>query len=418
MWKFRSSTSLVSGFFLLASTALGAERPKRQPSEGGEWKVEVSVVASQLAIPTGTARGFVWMQNEGSRKYVGGSTLALHTQKGDLAFAEPSFQLDADEEPKGAKESLPSGGPSQEQLLRTLTTSDLSLLPVRALQFHHMTFESAKHTATKSVKAEGQKVDWTDDRLGATRIAGTSYDEYFSRCVRRFEGTEYEIRDYVFTAEYDSPKNSEHYVAFSRGYRAILHPSLPAADGTRPDGGLLLLVRFSATRLEWDKNMGKGEPVIDAGDEASLAKTGEEWVQDGLLRTLDSDGIGDPFDSPTIAILRAMGSFDAAAAKRVTSMTSPKPLAIIVPLLVEKKLEVDGTKFKRLYSDCDDPVYRTLYAAGAQLGGKGDPSFKEEAAFAASSKDPRVLRAARALASALSDTALVAKIDAALGTKK
>lgn len=391
-----------------------AERPKRKPLEGGEWRVDATIVDSRIAVPAGTLGGVVWFQNEGGRKFAGESTLVLAGGGSELRLEAPRFALDAEEDALGAAEDYGDGALDPKWLARSFAASDFTLVPIRLLQWNRMTWSGKDRIARKSVKAEGQAVEWSAEKLGTTRMTGLTHDQFFTRCVRRFQPSGYEIHDYLVTTEYHSDKESEHYVAHGAGYRALVHPTRLGADGKRPEGGLLLLVRLSATRLEWDREMGKGDPMAAEADAANLAKKGEEKIVDALFRAMEDEGIGDPFDSPALAILRRTGSLDKSAATRLVNIGSPKPLAMVAPMLVEKGFEVDGAKFKKLWSETDDPVLRLLYAAGAQLGGKGDPAFAKEAKIAALSKDPGVLRAALTLATALADPLLQADVEAAL----
>ncbi len=409
--------SLLGMLAALAPPALAGERPKRKPAEGGEWKIDASVVESHLDVPTGALTGVIWFQNDGGRKYSGESSLVLRATDGsEIALPAPAFELDADEDVKGAAEDYAGAAVARDLLARAATSSDFSLLPLRAMQWHQMPFAGGKQVASKSMQAVGQSVEWNAEKLDTVRFNGNTHDQYFTRSVRRFQASGFEIHDYIFTCEYESAKDAEHYVAFGCGYRAFVHPTLKAKDGKRPDGGLFLLVRFKAARLDWDRAMGKGNSMVPPADEANLVKKADVEALDALFSAMQDEGIGDPFDSPALALLRRTGAFDRAAATRFVNMGSPKPMAMIVPLLVEKGLEVDGTKFRKLWSAADDPVHRLLYAAGAQLGGKGDAAFRQEAKLATGSTDARVLRAALVLANALSDPLLVADAEAALAS--
>lgn len=395
-----------------------AERPKRKPLEGGEWRIDAAILESRIGIPTGAITGVVWFQNEGGRKFGGESTL-VHVAGGtETRLEAPSFALDAEEDAMGATEDYGDGALAAKWLSRSLASSDFTLVPIRLLQWHRVTWSGKDRIATKSVRAEGQAVEWSSEKLGTARLGGLTHDQFFTRCVRRFQPSGYEIHDYLVTAEYHSDKEAEHYVAFGCGYRALVHPTRTGHDGARPEGGLLALIRLSAARLDWEREMGAGEPLIPDAEAANVAKRGEEKILDALFRAMEDEGIGDPFDSPALAILRRTGSLDKAAATRLVNIGSAKPLAMVAPLLVEKGFEVDGAKFKKLWNEADDPVMRLLYAAGAQLGGKGDPAFVKEAKIAANSKDRRVLRAALTLAAALADPLLQADIENAIAAAK
>lgn len=414
----KTTTVLLLACFTGAPT-LAADRPKRKPAEGGEWRINSAVIESKLSIPAGAITGAVWFRNDGNRKFTGESTLVLRSQTGEeIPLSAPVFALDAEEDARGAVEDYGSDSPDRALLSRSLTASDFSLIPIRLLQWNRVAGDGKERVATKSVQAEGQSVEWSSERLGTTRLGGLTHDQLFTRCVRRFRPSGFEIHDYLFTAEYHSDKEAEHYVAYATGYRAIVHPTRLGSDGKRPEGGMLALIRLQASRLDWEREMGQGEALVPEGEAAKIAKKGEEKIVDALFASMQDEGIGDPYDSPALAILRRTGSFDKAAATRLVNIGSPKPLAMVTPLLVEKGFEIDGTKFKKLWSDADDPVLRLLYAAGAQLGGKSDPAYSKEAKLAANSKDPRVLRAALTLATALADPLLAADVEAALSASK
>jgi hypothetical protein len=395
-----------------------ADRPQRKPAEGGEWRVSIAVLESHLSLPAGNATGVVWFQNGGNRKYAGETNLVFRAGAEEIAIAAPDFALDADEDAAGLAEEYAGAAVSRALLARSLTASDFALVPIRALQWQRIAGVSGERIAKKSVNAVAQSVEWSAERFGTARLGGLTHDQILTRCVRRFQPSGFEIHDYLFTAEYHSEKESEHYVAFATGYRAFVHPGVTIQGGKRPEGGLLALVRIQATRLEWDRKMGDGDPMVPDTDAATVLKRGDEAILDALFRAMEDEGIGDPFDSPALALVRRTGAFDKAAATRLINIGKPKPLAMAVPLIVEKGFDVDGAKFKKLWSDADDPVLRLLYAAGAQQGGKSDPAFRQETKVASNSSDPRVLRAALVLANALADPLLAADVEAALSSAK
>ena len=397
----------------IAAVAHAADRPRRQPTEGGEWQVTVQVLESKLAIPAGNGNGVIWFGSEGSRKFQGASSVAIRGGGKEVPLTEVAFQLDADEDPRGAEETYSGVSTGLDRLGRALTSSDFSVLPIRAFHWHHMTYDGSNRSARKTVQAKGHGVEFQTEKLGATRARSIALDQYFTKSVRRYPGSGFEIHDYIFTAEYESAKENEHYVAFASGYRVFVMPELGSGAAS-----IALLARFQTQRLDWGRNLGEGEALVDPATAGKLVKSGDDGVVDALFVAMQDEGIGNPFDSSALAVLEKVGLFDASAASRLVNIGQPRPLAMIAPLLVAKKLAVDGAKYKKAWSECDDPAYRLLLAAGAKIGGKDDPNFTKEAQLALKSKDPIVLRSLVTLANALADPLLVADAESALAAAK
>ncbi|MBI4882169.1 MAG: hypothetical protein HY812_21285 [Planctomycetes bacterium] len=395
------------------ASAQGLERPKRRPDGGGLLQVTLAVPSSALNVKTGSRASFsgtIWYERLAGNKYRGATTLAMEDASGrSTKLPDFALQLDADSDPAGAADPL-SGSTLQDSVLfRALASSDLGLLPVRVLLPHLMPYGGNSRSASKEVQLEGATVEWHEDNLGTRRLRGTVADLYFTRSVRRFPSSGFQIHDFVLACEF----KDEGVVAYGSGLRLLVHPTRKLEGGEKPRAGVFHIATFTATQLEWLSE----EPYLDAGEKTGLEDKFRFGLENALFEALKTEGIGDPFDSPAVFALEQAALLDARSAQRLINLDSPKVLAMTAPLLVESGVSFDGAPHLKYWKSADDPLERLLLAAGAAAGGKKEPRFAQEAEMALHSKDPSLLRAVKLLAKALNDPLLAGEAEKALGGK-
>lgn len=379
------------------------ERPVRPPVGGGSLHVTLSIAKAHGHLKPGDSDGEIWFEPTGSKKYRGATTLApLGADGAAIALPEVAFQLDADLDPLGAEEPLP-GPLASGLLLRAATSSDLALIPIRLLLPHKMNYDGTSREATKAVQCVGATVEMREVKLGARRIEGVSHDLYFTRSVRRYQPSGYQIHDYVLTAE----DAAEGYVMAGAAMRVLIAPPGAAGATDGPEAGVLLVSRIQCDRLNWLN----GRVLVPASEMSGLLEKFGQNLANGLFEAMETEGLGDPFDSPSAVALATTGMLDDKTVARLLNIGHPKSLAMLAPQLVAARVRFDPAVYLKLWRAADDPVRRLLLAAGARAGGADDPAFVREATLAVAGHDRKALRAARLLASALGDQALVAEAD-------
>ena len=404
----RAAFALMLALVAAAPAVAQKERPKRRPAEGGYLGVRLTILHSELdGIATDDTNGSVWFVPTTGKDFEGGADLAVATGSGDVDLPDFDIKLDADYDAFGAEE--PANGPLDTDLvLRALSSSDLSLIPIRLLIPHRMTYDGNSREATKEIQCTGATVEMGETKLGTRRFEGIPHDVYFTTIVRRFQPSGYQIHDYVVTAE----DKDEGYVMAGAALRALIHPTL-GPDGGRPaEAGVLMIVRADVHQLHWLRD----RSLLEQKDQEWVAQKFEQNLMNGLFAAMQREGVGDLFDSPSALTMATVGLLDERNLGRLINIEDPKPLAMIAPQIVDMGLEFDGATHLKLWKEADDPVRRLLLAAGAAAGGKKDPAFKREAKLAVQSSDRSVLRAARVLATALGDAALAAEAANKLGS--
>lgn len=390
------------------------DRPKRKPDSGSLVQLRATVAFSQLGLGFGAHGSFsgqAWFVSGVSRKYTGKHRVDVKDAAGAaLPPADLAFQLDADEDAKGSDENIPEHDVPVALAGRIAASSEFALFPLRMLIPHHMEYGGSSGKSHKEVKAIGSTVEWDEERLGTVRIEGLTYDQLFTRSVRRFAGSSWEIHDYVLTVE--EPKDQ--IIAGSMALRMFVNSTWKGKDGRPLEGGVVQLAQLACTHQEW---MSERE-IVPAADKAKLEQKFAQKLVDGLFIAMASEGVGDPFDSPAAVALAQSDLLDANGLGRLINIGNPKSLAMVVPLLAKKPFEFDPSSHLKLWRASDDPVLRLLYAAGAKFGGAKDPGFEKDLDLALQSKDPKVLRAAVLLATALGDPMKVADAEAALGAAR
>ncbi|MCC7170639.1 MAG: hypothetical protein IT459_09335 [Planctomycetes bacterium] len=380
--------------------AQGLTKPKRRPEGGTQFAIERTVVASAIGTEGSKLTGSVWLERKMGNKFVGQAALT-DAKAGKLTLPDIQFQTDADLDPAGAEETLDVGTLDSAFLGRAASSSDLGLLPVRALLPHNTHFDGKSRKSTREVKVVGATVEFTETDLGSPPLHADATEMYFTRIVRRHQPSGFEIHDYVLTYK----KRPEDFLLASRALRMLVHPSGKTADGKHPPGGVFEVSLLTAQQIDFRDD----EPALEDKEQKKVDEKFQEKLLDALFEAMPSEGLGDPFDSPAAIGARASGLLDQRAVARLLNIGHPRALASTAPLLVEKSFTFDPAVYVKAWRIADDPVERLLLAAGAAAGGAKEPCFAEEAKLAMQSKDPRVLAAALALAKGMKDTALIAE---------
>lgn len=386
-------------------------KPKRRPQESGFLEVTLSVPHSVFDFTSGNrsrTTGSIWFERTMGR-YVGGADLSVKDKDGrDIDLPSLDFKVDAAYDPNGEEESLGGASIPNEYMFRALATSDLALIPIRALLPHRIEFDGKSKTSHQA-KAIGAQVDVSESDLGPGRVGGIMTNRYFTRTVRRFVPSNYELHDYVLTAE--DPK--EGFVMYSCGLRLLVHPTKLAPDGTRPPSGVFHVTQFEATQLKWyadGPRFDDDDRLVPPRDQKSLRDSKYvSGLENALFEALQVEGIGNPFENPAAFALVHGDLLNEKSFQRLINLKSTKVLILTAPLVVENPVPFDPKTHLAAWQKADDPAERLLLAAAAVAGGAKKPEFQHEAEIAVNSKDATVLRAAMVLANALGDAALAAR---------
>ncbi|MBL8768434.1 MAG: hypothetical protein JNL94_13755 [Planctomycetes bacterium] len=394
--------TFVTSTFALAhdADAQGLTKPKRRPEGGSQFAIERTVVASAIGTEGSKLTGSVWLERKMGNKFVGQAFLS-DAKTGKLALPDIQFQTDADLDPAGADESIDVGSLDAMFLGRAASSSDLALLPIRALLPHNTHFDGKSRKSTREVKVAGATVEFTETDLGSPPLHADATEMYFTRIVRRYQPSGFEIHDYVLSYK----KRPEDFLLASRALRMLVHPAGKTADGKHPSGGVFEVSLLTAQQIDFRDD----EPALEDKERKKVDDKFQEKLLDALFEAMPTEGLGDPFDSPAAIGARASGLLDQRAVARLLNIGHPRALASTAPLLVEKSFTFDPAVYVKAWRIADDPVERLLLAAGAAAGGAKEPRFTEEAKLALQSQDPRVLAAVLALAKGLKDDALIAQ---------
>lgn len=386
--------------------AQGLTKPKRRPEGGSQFAIERTVVLSAIGTDGSKLTGSVWLERKMGNKFVGQAILT-DAKAGKLTLPDIQFQTDADLDPAGASETVDVATLHDVLTGRAAASSDLALLPIRALLPHNTHFDGKNRKSTREVKVDGATVEFTETDLGSPPLHADATEMYFTRVVRRFQPSGFEVHDYVLTFK----KRPEDFLLASRALRMVVHPSAKTAAGEHPAGGVFEIALFEAQQTDFRDD----EPALEDKEIKKVDDKFQEKLLDALFEAMPSEGLGDPFDSPAAVAARASGLLDQRAVARLLNIGHPRALASTAPLLVEKSFTFDPAAYVKAWRTADDPVERLLLAAGAAAGGAKEARFAEEAKLALQSKDPRVLAAALALAKGMKDKALIAEAEQRAG---
>ncbi len=404
------TTGLVLAIATLTPPLLPEEptKPTRRPQESGFLEVTLSVPHSVFDFTSGNrsrTTGSIWFERTMGH-YVGGADLEVKDAAGrDIDLPSLDFKVDAAYDPNGEEESL--GGPSipNEYLFRALSTSDLALLPMRAMLPHRIEF-GGKSKTSHQAKAIGAQVDVAESDLGPGRVGGIMTNRYFTRTVRRFVPSNYELHDYVLTSE--DPKDG--FVMYSCGLRLLVHPTKTAPDGKRPPSGVFHVTQFEAVQLKWfadGPRFEEDDRLVPAREQKSLRDSKyATGLENALFDALQVEGIGNPFENPAAFAFVHGELLTEKTFQRLINLNQPKVLVLTAPFVVENPIPFDPKAHVAAWKKADDPAERLLLAAAAVAGGEKNAQFKREAEIAVHSKDDTVLRAALVLANALGDASL------------
>lgn len=383
-----------------------------RPSGAARFLVSVTTHRDKLSEDGGGLGGFsgeVWFQPVGGGKYEGGTSLSpanADLDDDDAVLTKIAFRLDASLNPYGEEETLGVPDLDESLLLRAASSSDLAIAPMRMLVPHLMEFEGSSRESRIEVKCSGggATVEMEAKRLGTQRINGTQHDLVFTRILRRFEPSGYQLHDFVLTAK----DSGEDFISASYALRLLVHPTLTVA-GTHPTAGLLRATTLEANVMTWASRKTSRAGSRSGGncppeDMAALRGHFELHVGNALFKRMEVEGVGDPFDSPASLALQDTRLLDERTAQRLINTGNPKALAMLSALMVESRFSYDPATHLKLWKAEDDPARRLLLAAGARVGGAKDPRFAEELKLAIESSDRAVLRAAACLAKALGDS--------------
>ncbi|MFG0318539.1 MAG: hypothetical protein ACF8XB_14790 [Planctomycetota bacterium JB042] len=396
------------------------EKPMRQPDGGHFLEVSLHVPFSALDIASGpdaTFEGTVWIERLSGRKYRGATTMMIESRAGSEITLPPlDFKTDADSDPIGEPESLGTGLPSSIYLHRLLSSSDFSLLPLRAVLPHAMPYTGRSRDAKKEYQPQGMGavVEMHERDLGIKRVGAFPLTRHFYRSVRRFQPSGWELHDYIYSAE----EKDDEAIFFSCGLRLLAHPTATLPDGTRPDSGVFHVASFNAVYLDWfgaaAVNPSESDKLMKPRDREGQYEKYRGELQNALYDALQSQGLGNPFDSPATFAMQHAELIDERLVQRLINLGNAKVLAQVAPALVEDDVAFDGKTHLKLWKEADDPTERLLLAAAAAKGGASDDDFLRECRLAVNSKSRTVRRAAWYLAKALGDADLERKAAAGL----
>lgn len=390
-----------------ASASLERERPSgRRPDGAGSVNVSVKVQRSELTLAQGAEfAGDLWYSPTGNGGYEGGVAMKARTRAGDVALPDLTFKLDAARNPFGAEETLGVPDLADAMLLRATSSSDFGLVPMRVIVPHIMEFdEDGGKAGTDEVSCSGggSTVFLSSRKSDRLQIDGIWLETYFTRSVRYYQPSGYQIHDYVLTAEAED----EDFITAAYALRVLVHPTIQLG-GRHPEGGVLLVLEIATNQRKWPGS-GLRAPTSDL---KRLRANFERDLCNALFDRMKDEGVGNPFDSPAAIALRDSQLLDERTAQRLVKANKDdaKSLAILGALLVDGRFSYEPDGHLKLWRKETDPARRLLLAAGAKAGGASDPEFARELKLALHSNDPVVLRAAACLAKALGDSAAEAE---------
>ena len=404
------STHLLALLLLAPLPIDDLEKPPRKPDGGGYFEVNLAVPYSGLALDSGPKanyRGLLWFERLVGKKFQGATSLTLVDRSGQPAkLPNIEFEVDANLNARGAEEAL-GGGIPDALCLRAVSSSGISLLPVRTLVPHLMEYAGRQREALAEWQAVGATVAMHERSLGPRRLRGDMADQYFTHTVRRLQPSGYELHDFVFTCEIVKDET----VLYGRGIRLLTHPTAKLPSGESPPSGVFQMLSFNVHQREWLSD----EFFLDQRERSALDGKFEDSLVNALFDAMDGEGVGNPFESPAAFALVKSDLLNAHTMKRMINLKNSKLLTLTAPPLVENPFEFDTSVHLTFWKTADDPAERLLLAAAARAGGADEPAFREEAQLAIGSGDPIVLRAALVLAQALKDRQLTAAAQKALG---
>jgi hypothetical protein len=297
--------------------------------------------------------------------------------------------------------ALPEDVPA-DVLRRLLDESDVALLPLRLVTRHKMPSSTGSAPAIKEVAGASFHTLYSERFAGLETVSRTTLQKFRGRTVRTFRPSGYRLVDHFLTYE----DTSDDTIMAAYGVRVLQHPK-------RAGTGIVFATRITVSQIDWLRE----KPIIDEEYWEEQEERFAEILAEDLYESISGEGIGDPFGSPSAAMLRQLHLLTPTVLTRITSRVDAKSLAAIAPIVVDQPVAYDGSRFDEAFDKAVDPAARLLLAAAATAAA-GDPkrrtAYLADATIALHSQDAGILRAAFLLARTLADPSLVAPLAAAI----